>query len=397
MTDLNIGPKYARFFLKNLKTRHVLLCGSRRSGKSYSIFKWMTLRSLGTEPIHTIICTSSFPSTTLAIADFQDATGLTVVGSAVHGMHVSLPNGSLIQFKSFDDPTKAQGTHCDYLIAEEALNIPEQILNVVLLGVRKQAYFVFNPTRSGIIDKYILKDKSNYLVTTFKDNPYLGESQIEEFELMKQKALSPTASPIDIYNYKVYYCGEFQSMAGKVFTQVYTVTDDEYLNIPAGELKAMDFGFVNSKDATCLVGVKIYNNCLYVKEYFYSSQLANNKELAFTLHDYHISEYEPIVADYGGMGAEKIKILASAKYGEWTEPEICNGFNIVNAKKARIIDSLNKVLNYDKIYVTESSNDLRDEFDRYEINAEGKEVSKHENCISAMRYAVTSYDIHIYN
>ena len=357
----------------------------------------MTLRSLGTEPIHTIICTSSFPSTTLAIADFQDATGLTVVGSAVHGMHVSLPNGSLIQFKSFDDPTKAQGTHCDYLIAEEALNIPEQILNVVLLGVRKQAYFVFNPTRSGIIDKYILKDKSNYLVTTFKDNPYLGESQIEEFELMKQKALSSTASPLDIYNYKVYYCGEFQSMAGKVFTQVYTVTDDEYLNIPAGELKAMDFGLKNSCDSTAMVGVKLYNNCLYAKEYFSSTQLANNKDLAFRLYDLHISEYEPIVADYGSLGLERIKVLASANYGEWTEPEICNGFNIVSTKKMRVVDSLNRILNYDKIYVTENSIDLRDEMDRYELNADGKEVSKHENCISAMRYGVISYPIHIYN
>lgn len=397
MKDLTISPTYLKFFLRNLKTRHVLLCGSRRSGKSFSMFKWILLRSLGVDPIHVIVCTASFPATTLAIKDFQDSTGLVVQGSALHGMHVKLPNGSLIQFKSYDIPTKAQGDSCDYLVVEEALNIPEQILNVALLGVRKQAYFVFNPTRSGVIDKYILDDKSNFLKTTFKDNPYLPQSQIDEFELMKTKALSPTASVIDQYNYKVYYLGEFSSMAGKVFTQVYTCTDAEYDSIPAGELKAMDFGFVDSKDSTCLVGVKLYNNCLYAKQYFYSNQLSNNKELAFTLYNYHVSPQETIVADYGGLGLEKIKALASANYGEWTEPEIYQGFNIVSTKKMRIVDSLNKILNFDKIIVTDTSTVLRSEMDRYELNADGKEVSKHENAISAMRYAVISYNLHIYN
>lgn len=397
MIDLNIGPKYARFFLKNLKTRHVVLIGGRRSGKSFSVYKFLALRASGKDPLHIMVVAASFPATQLAIKDFQSATGLTVEGSTLLGMHCKLPNGSIFQFKSYDVGTKAQGDSCDIMVCEEALNIDEQVLNVALLGVRKQTYFVMNPTKGGFIDKYIQEDKSNLLVTTFKDNPYLGEAQIEEFEMMKKKAQSPTASVLDMYNYKVYYCGEFSDMAGKVFNVVYTIDNDEYDEIPVGELKAMDFGFVDSKDCTTLVGVKIYNNSLYVKEYFTSNQLANNKDLAYTLYNWNISPYEPIVADYGGMGLEKIKVLASANRGEWTEPEICQGFNIVSTKKSRVVDSLNKILNYEAIYVTRQSTTLRAEMDRYELTPEGKEASKHENCISAMRYAVCSYNLHIFN
>lgn len=385
MKDLTISPTYLKFFLRNLKTRHVLLCGSRRSGKSFSMFKWILLRSLGVDPIHVIVCTASFPATTLAIKDFQDSTGLVVQGSALHGMHVKLPNGSLIQFKSYDIPTKAQGDSCDYLVVEEALNIPEQILNVALLGVRKQAYFVFNPTRSGVIDKYILDDKSNFLKTTFKDNPYLPQSQIDEFELMKTKALRPDASPIDKFNYAVYYKGDFSEMSGKVFKIIHNITDDEFDKIPVQAAYGMDFGWTDGNDETTLVAVKIFENNLYAKEILYSKGLANDKKLAMTLYELGFDCYDTIVADVGGMGKTRIYNLSTAGNYEWTEPEISKGFAIVNAKKTRIIDGIQEMLNCDGIYVTESSTHLRTELDKYELK-DGATQGK-DHAIDAMRYA----------
>lgn len=387
MADLLISPKYAKFFLKNLNTRHVLLQGSRRSAKSYSIFKFIALRSLGTTPLHTIICTASFPATTLAIADWQDATGFIVAGSAVLGMHVKFPNGSLVQFRSFDTPTKAQGSHCDIAVIEEALNIPENILSVFLLGVRKQAYFVYNPTRAGVLDHYILEDKSNYLKTTFKDNPFLGPEQLEEFEKIRQRAESPTASIIDIYNKRVYYDGEFTDMSGKVFTMVYTCEDEAYDKLPAVETVGLDFGFRDSKDASCAVGAKIHDGCLYLKQYVNSTHLTNNKELAFALADCGFNCYTYMCGDYGGLGKSKIEALASAGNYEWQEEQICRGFNIVSVKKGRIVDGLNTMLQYNKIIVTASSKDLRAEMDRYELGPEGTEVSKHQNLVDAARYA----------
>lgn len=392
MIDLQIGRKYLRFFLRNLKTRHVLLCGSRRSGKSWSLFKFMALRASGKDPISVMVVSASFPATQLAIKDFQMATGLTVEGSTQLGQHCKLPNGSIFQFKSYDQPQKSQGDHADYLIAEEFLNIDPQILNVALLGIRKQAYFVFNPTRGGIIDRYLLPDKSNMLITTYKDNPFLGPEQIEEFKLMEEKAMSPTASPLDTYNYRVYCKGEFAEMGGRIFPILYKCTDEEYDNIHSKECLGLDFGYVDGGDNTVLMGVKIFENCLYIKQYLNSKNLANNEALAHRIADCGFDCYSPIFADYGGCGKERIKKLCSAGDYTWTDPDICKGFDIRNAKKGRVVDGLNKMLQFDKILLTESSEAAREEFARYELGPEGEEKSKHQNAVDAARYAVCSYD-----
>lgn len=393
MIDLQIGKKYLRFFLKNLKTRHVILIGGRRSAKSYSVYKFLTLRAMGKDPLHIMVVAASFPATQLAIKDFQNATGLQVEGSTLLGQHCKLPNGSVIQFKSYDVGTKAQGDSCDIMVCEEALNIDEQVLNVALLGVRRQTYFIMNPTKGGFIDKYINEDKSNLLVTTFKDNPYLGEEQISEFELMKEKALSPTASPLDMYNYKVYYCGEFGDMGGKVFPVIYRCTDKEYLNLPVIESLGLDFGFVDGGDNTVLMGVKIQNNCLYIHQYLNTKNLSNNEALAHKIADCGFDCYTTIFADYGGIGKERIKKLCSAGDYTWTDPDICRGFNIINAKKGRVIDGLQRILQFDKILITESSQQARTEFSNYELGPEGEEVSKHQNTVDAVRYAVNGYHL----
>ena len=48
------------------------------------------------------------------------------------------------------------------------------------------------------------------------------------------------------------------------------------------------------------------------------------------------------------------------------------------------------MLQFEKIFVTDTSYHLRDEMDRYELDAEGKEASKHQNCVDAARYAACS-------
>lgn len=389
MKDLTISPTYLKFFLRNLKTRHVLLIGGRRSGKSWSLFKFLFLRASGKDPLHVMVVSASFPSTQLAIKDFMQSTGLTVEGSTLHGMHCKLPNGSLFQFKSYDQPQKSQGDHCDIMVCEEALNIDEQIINVASLGVRKQIYFVMNPTKGGFINKYILEDKSNLLITTYKDNPYLLPQQLEEFELMKEKAQSPTASVLDIYNWKVYGCGEFSEMSGSVFKIVHNITDEEFDKLPVPVVYGMDFGWTDGNDETTLVAVKIFENNLYAKEMLYSKELANDKKLAMAIHNLGIDCFDTIVADVGGMGKTRIYNLSTAGNYEWTEPEISKGFAIVNARKPRVIDGIQEMLNCDSINVTTSSIHLRAEMDNYRLE-EGVTKGK-DHLIDAFRYAFSYY------
>lgn len=388
-----ISRKYLKFFVDNINSRWTLLQGGRRSGKSFSIYKWLHILLSGQPKVCGIIA-ASYPALQNAISDFQRATGLSVSGSSIYGFSCNLTNGSKFLFKSYDDPTKPQGTSFDIVYLEEALNIDETIVTTLSMSVTGQIFAAFNPTKKSYLDKYVNKDKSNLLVTTFKDNQYLTQDQIAEFEKIKERALRPTASILDRYAYEVYYKGNFSEMSGKVFKLIYHITDDEYAKIPASEMFGIDFGFVASEqsDATALVGCKIWNNCVYYKQYIYSNMLANNRELALRMAECGLDVYSPIVADYGGLGKTRIHALVTAEDGTWTEPSISSGFSVQNAVKGKIIDGLSKMNQFDKIYITDSSVELREEFDNYELGAEGKPKSGSiDHGIDAARYATNSY------
>lgn len=390
MNNLGISKKYLRFFVDNIDTRHLIVQGSRRSAKSFSVYKWLYFLSLGKERETNLVVCASFPALQNAIQDFQRACDATVENNQILGYHYRLSNGSLFQFKSFDDYTKAQGTSCTRLFVEEALNVSEDIITTLSMSCTKQIYFAYNPTKKSHIDKYILPDKSNFLKTTYLDNKYITEEQRLEFERITERGKSPTATVLDRYAYKVYVLGEFSSMAGKVFKEIWNMTDEEYSNIRATEIYGLDFGFVDNNDKTVLVGAKIFNNCLYLKEYIFSNTLSKDKDLAWALVDVGITPYDIIAADYGGMGKSRLTNLITANNGEWAENPINKGFNVCNAVKGRIIDGIQKMQQFDRIYVTENSINMREEFDRYELNEEGKEVSKHQNTIDAARYATTT-------
>lgn len=385
---LNIIPKYARFFIENNDERYLILQGSRRSGKSIACFQWITLKLLGEKKECCVMC-STYPSAMNAVKDFQLATGLDVSGNQIYGTCHMFDNGSVIYFKAFDIPTKAQGTYCDYAIVEEALNIDEKIFSVFAMSIRKQVYFLYNPTRTAWTDKYLAPDKHNYLKTTFKDNPYLQPEQLEEFTILKEKAQSPTATIWDQYAYNVYYLGDFSQMSGKVFAQIYTCTDEEFDNIPMPPVYGLDFGLVDGRDKTALVAVKVFQGCLYAKELIYSDQLSNNKALAFKMAECGMDCYSQIYGDYGGLGKTRMQSLITAGDYQWTEKEICRGFNIANARKGKIMDGITKMLQYDKIVVTESSRNLHLEMDNYELTDEGKPKGN-DHAVDAFRYAVVS-------
>lgn len=388
--ELGISKKYLKFFIKNIDSRYVVIQGSRRSAKSFSIYKFLYFLSSGMEREVVLVVCDSYPALQNAIQDFQIACNATVENNQILGYHFRLPNGSLFQFKSFDEFTKAQGTSCTILFCEEALRIKEEIITTLSMSCTKQIYFAYNPTKKSFLDKYINKDKSNFLHTTYLDNKWLTPEQISEFEGIRDRALKPTATVLDRYAYKVYVLGEFSSMAGKVFKEIWNMTDEEYKDIRATEIYGLDFGFVDNNDKTVLVGAKIFNNCLYLKEYIFSNTLSKDKDLAWALVDAGITPYDIIAADYGGMGKSRLTNLITANNGEWAENPINKGFNVCNAVKGRVIDGIQKMQQFERIYVTENSINMREEFDRYELNEEGKEVSKHQNCVDAARYATTT-------
>lgn len=386
---LDINPTYLKFFIKNNDERYLLLQGGRRSGKSISVFQWITFKLLCERKECCVMC-STYPAAMNAVKDFQLATGMAVNGNQIYGQCCIFPNGSIIYFKAFDIPTKAQGTYCDYAIVEEALNIDEKIFSVFAMSIREQVYFLYNPTRTAWVDRYLAPDNHNYLKTTFKDNPYLQPEQLEEFRIIKEKAQSPTATIWDQYAYQVYYLGNFSEMSGKVFAQIYTCTDQEFDKVPAPIYSGIDFGFQIGQDPTAMVQIKVWQNRLYARELIYDNTLTNDKDLAFKLVGFGYTYQDVISCDHGGPGKTRINNLVTAGNYTWTEEGINKGFNCVSANKTRVIDGLQSLLQLDKIIVTESSRNLHNELDEYELDTNGKSKGA-DHLIDCIRYSYNYY------
>lgn len=368
-----IGDKYFDFFRDCSNERLMILQGSRRSGKTTNTFLYMYALSLLTRGQKYTTLTYQYPQLAKTMADFEKCTGIRLHRTK-EGYSYTDARGNLFLFDHCDDTSKALGNDCDFLFINESVNVPEEIADNYMLGCSSRVILNFNPIKHSWHERY--QNENNLLKTTFKDNPYLPESQILAFERLKEKAESPTATPLDLFNYQVYYLGEYSTVSGSIFTNTHTCTYAEYCNIPTTEYFGMDFGFKDGGDPTSLVGVKIYDKCIYTHCYIYDNTLEKITDYASALTDAGINSSVVVWADYGGMGRSLMDKLIRE-----------HNFCMANAQKPKIMDNISHILSFDGgIYITSNSDRMLNEFSGYEM-VNGKLSEKNNHSIDAFRYA----------
>lgn len=380
-----ISKTFADFFKRTGDERHVFLQGGRRSGKTFATFQYLRAYAGLIGGCKVLVVCASYPQLQKTMEDFQGATGVMVSGSIVGGYHATTEGGTVWQFAHFDHPTKAQGTQCDFLFINECVNVERAVAEVLMQSARLQCFYNYNPTKKFWGSDF--QNTNNVMTTTFKDNAYLTPAQAAEFEALKERAQRPTATRHDEYMYRVYYCGEFSDMAGAVFGSVERVTTDHYKEIPATEVYGVDFGFALDGDPTTMIGCKVWQKCAYFHEYIYERGLTNDEELARRMVAAGVDRHSLIFGDYGGAGKGRMYTLITADNGKW-EGDIACGIPMQNAVKGTILDGLSQMLSMDAIYVTDTSTNLRDEMEGYELDDGGKPHGA-DHAIDAARYALT--------
>lgn len=387
MQTMNYTPPcsmgYFLFFLETRKERHVFLQGGRRSGKTFSTFKWLRF-AYSSEPHHVMVVCFTYDQLKHTIRDFEDCTHATVYGTKKETFVAETYNITWT-FNHFDTPQKAQGTKCDVLFINEAVNVSEEVANTLYMGVRKQIVYNYNPTGTFYASHYFKPtDKPtdqrpyfNVLCTTWKDNDFLTDAQRDEFEEIRRKAELPTASPFDLFNYQVYYLGEFSTLSGSVFGNVRTCSVDDYNAVPAYESYGLDFGFAKFGDPTTLVGVKIYDRRLYIHEYFYLRGL-NTQGTLENILGCGLTDESAIAADWGGQGRERMNELIEC------------GLSLCNAIKGTIKGGLERMNNFE-IYVTETSVNTRKEMNGLNYENGQLRALNGDHAIDATRYAVADW------
>ena len=284
---MKANPNYTYLKKTVPKQRVTLLQGSTRSGKSYAICYYIIWLCENFKGLEIDITRDTFTALKATIwKDFEDILKACNLYSEKHHNktdHIYALNGNLISYYGADNPDKIHGRARDILIVNEAHQFPIEVIDQLFPRTRQRIICDYNPAL-GLehwLDPYI--EKYTPLITTYKDNPYLTQSQVADIESRKGNQ----------YWWQVYGSGQRANREGAIFTNWITGEFDTSLPYCYGQ----DYGF--SVDPTTLVKVAVdkKNKKIYVDECFYNKNQLGT-EAIYELNKAHLlNPSDLIIAD----------------------------------------------------------------------------------------------------
>ncbi len=351
------------------KTDIVVNQGGTSSGKTYSIIQCLFLHAIEDDNQVITVVGQDIPN--LKVGAIRDAQTI-IDGSEILQSFIveynksdriyTFINGSIIEFKSYDDWQDAKSGKRDYLFLNEANGVAKPVWDELYIRTKKKSYIDYNPnTEFWVHSDLIGKDNVTLIISDHRHNTFLDESIHNKIESIEDEEL-----------WKVYARGLTGKLEGVIFR--------DYNVIPNVSLDAkligygLDFGFTN--DPTALIAVYNQSGELVLDELIYQKRLLNS-DIHNLLTELNISGI--IVAD----SAEPKSIAELQSYGWVVEP----------AKKGAdsIRQSINTLKKY-KINVTQRSHNLKAELNGYKWkqNKDGKlenqPVDFMNHSIDAIRY-----------
>lgn len=239
-----------------------VLCGGRRSGKTYAILKLLLTICEGFH--RTIVNVASMTNEQGRLGAYADCKDIMTANPNIFDdvevltspRELRFANGSRIFFNSYQNSETAKGVACDYLFLNEANNFSKQQYTDLRANVRRMTFMDFNPNIKFWVDDFFTDD--DICRTTWKDNPYLTAAQLEYFADLKRMAERPGATSVDRRNYAVYYLGEYAEIDGAIFNK------DNMKKV--GELPKGLRHFVIFSDPSALRGADWFASCLTAQD-----------------------------------------------------------------------------------------------------------------------------------
>jgi phage terminase large subunit len=333
--------------------------GGTSSGKTYAIEQ--VLFCLGCQVPELVITVVAQDIPNLKAGALRDALSIyyksAVLRAAIKGYNKTdrifeFHNGTIMEFKSYDNAQDAKSGKRDYLFINEANGITWDVYTELALCTKQRIFIDYNPnTGFWVHEQLIGKQNAELIISDHRHNPFLLQNVRDKIESLKE---------VDIELWKVYARGLTGKTTGLIFNNWYICNQ-----IPADArliATGLDFGFTN--DQTGCLQVYQQNGELWVNELFYETGLTNT-DIAAKLKAYGVSKKTEIIAD-----SAEPKSIEDLKRMGWY---------ITGAKKgADSIKNSIDILKRYKINVTRTSINLRNELDRYKwrVDRWGKTINE---------------------
>jgi len=243
---------------------------------------------------------------------------------------------NIIEWFSVDDETKLRGRKRDYLFINEATEVSYDEYIQLLLRTSDRVVIDFNPSlwNSWIYDLEGEPDVF-YTITTYKDNPFLSQIQIDTIEALKDK---------DPNMWRVFGLGQKGQPTRLVFNH-----QKFYEELPQGAKLlgyGIDWGF---NDPCTLVKISRLDDSIYCEELLYLKNVTI-PDFIYKIKDLGLNLNDDYIAD--SANPQSIEELKR------------NGINCKPVKKNSILHGIDLVKRHN-FYVNKYSKNLIDELNNY--------------------------------
>lgn len=390
--------------------RYFVLQGGTRSGKTYATlqFLWRNLSQYSGVRYSVVRATlNALKATTLVdYIEIGQEAGLYTTNRHNLTNNIYKHNGNVVDFFASDDDEKVRGRKRDVLYINEAPEVEWEIVKQFQFRTTSKIILDYNPSypESWVYDKILTRNDCAFIRTTYRDNPFLTQGQLDEIEWMRVN---------DPDSYLVYGLGERGQLKGQVYKNWAKCKE-----LPQGlpSYYSIDFGFANSP--TCISEFKKKDTrTIYAKEHVYATGL-DNLQIGVHLAVIGVGN-NFIIADSAepksirelrtGWGLERdflAKICHELGYYDVDIAKVqkClkNGFNIVPAKKGQdSVDAGIQRVRQHEVLVTEDSHNAWNEYRQYRYAEDPKTgvllnepIKKFDHFCDTLRYFVASDGIY---
>jgi phage terminase large subunit len=243
---------------------------------------------------------------------------------------------NLIEWFSIDDETKVRGRKRDYLFINEATEVSFDEYTQLVLRTADMIVLDLNPSlwQSWIYDLEG-RDDVSYNVITYKDNPFLPETQIREIEKLKER---------DVNLWRIFGLGLKGMPTKMVFTH-----HQLYYDLPK-DAKLLGYGIDwGYSDPSTLVAVYKNDDGIYAEEKLYLKNVTI-PDFIYKIKDLGINLTDDFIADSANPQAiEELKR---------------NHINCKPVRKNSILHGID-LLKRNNFYVNVNSKNLLNELQSY--------------------------------
>ena len=353
--------------------------GGTRSTKTHSALQFLVFLAVGlTHKLVISVVSETLPHLKKgAIRDFEDILQKegTISGPLKEAQRwnatdnfYQFANGTIIEFFSADTPLKVHGPSRDILFINEGQNIRWETANQLMIRTREFVIVDYNPTHEFWAHTELATDsRFRSIVSTYKDNRFLTQAQVEDIEKGKKNANW----------WRIYGLGETGQLEGRIynFSQIDEMPDNPKLVAIGG----IDYGFTNSKAAGVYILADPRKRILYLDEMFYGLGMLN-RDIATALAAYGFPKKGPRL------------------YADCAEPKSnaeikLYGYNVWASDKSKEIKDQIAWLSQWTIYVTKRSVNIIKELRNYtwDKDSDGKPlnqpIKEWDHAMDAFRYA----------